>query len=110
MTLLYEGRQIYFGPTESAAEYFYDLGFARPRRATTPDFLTSLTNPAERIVREGFEDRVPRSPDEFAAAWKSSRQARATMEEVIRFESSYPIQDVRSANQNEKYEGKDLSR
>ena len=109
MTLLYEGRQIYFGPTESAADYFYDLGFARPRRATTPDFLTSLTNAAERIVREGFEDRVPRSPDEFAAAWRSSRQARTTMEEVTQFESSYPIQAVRLGKQSEKHDGKDLS-
>ncbi|KAI1076618.1 ABC-2 type transporter-domain-containing protein [Whalleya microplaca] len=75
VTVLYEGRQIYFGPSRSAAQYFYNMGFARPARATTPDFLTSLTNPAERVVRDGYENRVPRSPDEFANAWKQSIQA-----------------------------------
>ncbi|KAL2291221.1 hypothetical protein FJTKL_13860 [Diaporthe vaccinii] len=38
--LLYEGRQIYFGPIESAASYMISL-----ERASTADFLTSMTNP-----------------------------------------------------------------
>jgi hypothetical protein len=37
-------------------------------RQTTADFLTSLTSPAERIVKPGFENMVPRTPDEFAIA------------------------------------------
>ncbi|KAK4152728.1 ABC-2 type transporter-domain-containing protein [Chaetomidium leptoderma] len=77
VTLLYEGRQIYFGPVDAAAEYFTRLGFVRPNRATTADFLTSLTHPAERIVREDFGQRAPRTPDEFAAAWEQSDERRA---------------------------------
>ncbi|APA07184.1 hypothetical protein sscle_02g019540 [Sclerotinia sclerotiorum 1980 UF-70] len=61
VTVLYEGRQIYFGPVDSATDYFHKLGFAKDNRATTPDFLTSLTSPAERIVRQGFEGQTPRS-------------------------------------------------
>jgi hypothetical protein len=59
--LLHEGHQIYFGLTELAIEYFFALGFEKPTRATTADFLTSLTYLAERRIREGYENRVPRS-------------------------------------------------
>jgi ATP-binding cassette subfamily G (WHITE) protein 2 (PDR) len=79
VTVLYEGRQIYFGPKDSAKQYFTDMGYHCPDRQTTADFLTSLTNPEERIVEPGFENKVPRTPDEFAAAWKNSRE-RATFE------------------------------
>jgi ABC-type multidrug transport system ATPase subunit/ABC-type multidrug transport system permease subunit len=72
--LLYEGRQIYFGSTSDASEYFTQLGFARPPRATTPDFLTSMSNPLERIARSGYEKRVPRTSEEFANAWLKSEQ------------------------------------
>jgi ATP-binding cassette subfamily G (WHITE) protein 2 (PDR) len=92
VTVLYEGRQIYFGPVESATDYFHELGFARQNRATTPDFLTSLTNPAERIIREGFEDQAPRSPDEFAAAWKRSPEGNRLLQEISAFDSAHPLQ------------------
>ena len=84
--MLYEGRQIYFGPAQSATDYFHKLGFVKPSRATTADFLTSLTNPAERIIQEGSEDQVPRSPDEFAAAWKQTPEAKQLMEEIGAFD------------------------
>ncbi|KAF2818778.1 AtrD, ABC-transporter [Ophiobolus disseminans] len=82
VTLLYEGRQIYFGPTSHAAKYFQDLGFVKHPRATTADFLTSITHPAERRVAKGFEDRVPRSAEEFDAAWQRSSYARALLQEL----------------------------
>ncbi|KAI1498627.1 ABC-2 type transporter-domain-containing protein [Biscogniauxia marginata] len=91
VSILYEGRQIYFGPTRFAARYFYELGFLKPARATTPDFLTSLTNPAERVVREGYEDRAPRSPDEFATAWKKSLHAGELLSDIEQFNENYPI-------------------
>ncbi|PYH42887.1 AtrD, ABC-transporter [Aspergillus saccharolyticus JOP 1030-1] len=72
VTVLYEGRQIYFGPADQAKQYFLDMGYICPDRQTTGDFLTSLTNPVERVVRPGFETRVPRTPDEFARAWQQS--------------------------------------
>lgn len=91
VVVLYEGRQIYFGPTSEARAFFINMGFHCTERATTGDFLTSLTNPAERIIREGFEDRVPRSPDEFAAAWKKSEDRARLMQEIEDFEQEYPI-------------------
>jgi ABC-type multidrug transport system ATPase subunit len=89
--VLYEGRQIFFGRANEARQYFIDLGFECPARATTPDFLTSMTSPIERIVRQGFEGRVPRTPDEFAAAWKASSHYKALQADIEDYKASHPI-------------------
>lgn len=88
-TVLYEGRQIYFGPAPKAKEYFINLGFDCPPRQTTPDFLTSMTFSAERIVRPGCNP--PRTPDEFAAAWKNSPEYRALQTEIEEYNEQHPI-------------------
>lgn len=72
VTLLYEGRQIYFGPTNSAKAYFEDMGWYCPPRQTTGDFLTSVTNTKERVPREGFASTVPKTPDDFERYWRTS--------------------------------------
>ncbi|KAL8922410.1 MAG: hypothetical protein Q9172_003566 [Xanthocarpia lactea] len=91
VVVLYEGRQIYFGPTRAAKDYFVNLGFVCEERATTGDFLTSLTSPQERIVREGFKDRVPRTPDEFAEVWKKSEARQLLMAEIEAFDQEFPV-------------------
>jgi ABC-type multidrug transport system ATPase subunit/ABC-type multidrug transport system permease subunit len=88
---LYEGRQIYFGRADDAKRFFIDMGFYCPPRQTTADFLTSLTSPAEREVREGFEGRVPNTPDEFAARWKESSERRVLMEQIETFVAEHPL-------------------
>lgn len=89
--LLYEGREIYFGPSASAASYFTALGFVRSSRHTTPDFLTSLTSPAERTIAPGYEGRAPRTPDEFARAWSQSKEALALRAEIEGYDRDYPM-------------------
>ncbi|KAI1177053.1 ABC-2 type transporter-domain-containing protein [Nemania sp. FL0916] len=89
--VLYEGRQIFFGRADAAKQYFIDLGFECPARQTTPDFLTSMTSPIERIVRDGFKDRAPRTPDEFAAAWKNSPEYAALQVEIEEYKKEHPI-------------------
>lgn len=91
VVVLYEGRQIYFGPANQAKSFFVNMGYHCPERATTGDFLTSLTSPAERVVREGFESSVPRTPDEFAAAWKRSENRAQLIREIEAFEQEYPV-------------------
>ncbi|KAL2847893.1 ABC-2 type transporter-domain-containing protein [Aspergillus pseudodeflectus] len=91
VTVLYEGRQIYFGPTDEAKQFFVDMGFECPERQTTADFLTSLTSPAERIVRKGFEGRVPQTPDEFAAAWKNSAAHAKLVREIEEYNQEFPL-------------------
>ncbi|KAK2591717.1 Multidrug resistance protein [Conoideocrella luteorostrata] len=94
--LLYEGHEIFFGPINTAVHYFTNLGFARPRNATTPDFLTSLTNPPEHVAQEGWRNRLPRSRDDFVAAWKSSNQAKSLRDEILTFESMHPFSSTGS--------------
>ena len=91
VALLYEGRQIYFGRKDEAKAYFTDMGYHCPDRQTMADFLTSLTNPSERVVEPGFENRVPRTPDEFAQAWKNSQARSQLLREIEAFEQEYPI-------------------
>lgn len=87
VVVLYEGRQIYFGPRDDAKKYFTDMGYHCPDRQTTADFLTSLTDPSERLVTPGFEKQVPRTPDEFADAWKHSSARARLLEEISAFEA-----------------------
>jgi ATP-binding cassette, subfamily G (WHITE), member 2, PDR len=87
--VLYEGRQIFFGKANEARRYFEELGFHCPDRQTTADFLTSMTSPLERVVRDGFEKRVPKTPDDFAARWKESTWRSALMTEIDEYEQQY---------------------
>ncbi|KAK4654368.1 Multidrug resistance protein [Podospora pseudocomata] len=89
--VLYEGRQIFFGKASEARQYFERLGFDCPSRQTTPDFLTSMTSPLERVVRPGWEDKAPRTPDEFAAAWKKSPEYQALQAQIEAYKASHPI-------------------
>jgi ATP-binding cassette subfamily G (WHITE) protein 2 (PDR) len=89
--VLYEGRQIFFGRADQARQYFINLGFECPPRQTTPDFLTSMTSSLERIVRPGFEGKAPRTPDEFATAWKNSAEYKALQVEIEEYKTAHPI-------------------
>jgi len=91
VTVLYEGRQIYFGPCNEARQFFIDMGFEPPERQTTPDFLTSLTSPQERKARAGYENRVPRTPDEFVQRWKASETYRRLIAEIEEYNNQYPV-------------------
>jgi ATP-binding cassette subfamily G (WHITE) protein 2 (PDR) len=89
--VLYEGRQIYFGPAKSAKAYFEAQGWHCPSRQTTGDFLTSVTNPAERQAKEGFENKVPRTPDDFEKYWLQSEEYKACMKDMEEYEQEHPI-------------------
>ncbi|PBP23756.1 ABC-transporter [Diplocarpon rosae] len=87
--VLYEGRQIYFGPADEAKSYFVAMGWECPPRQTTGDFLTSVTNPAERTARKGMEKQVPRTPDEFEQYWLASTQRQALQQETREHEAEF---------------------
>ncbi|KAI3275866.1 hypothetical protein CBS147309_3602 [Penicillium roqueforti] len=70
--LLYEGREIYFGPRQGAVAYFETMGWKRPPQQVSADFLTAITNPGERQPQVGMENAVPRTPVEFESYWKNS--------------------------------------
>lgn len=70
--LIYEGRMVYFGPSNLARQYFIDLGFEPANRQTTPDFLVAVTDPNARNIRRGFQNRAPRTADDFARIFLES--------------------------------------
>lgn len=89
--VLYEGREIFFGPTSRAKQYFEEMGWYCPPRQTTGDFLTSLTNPSERQAKEGFENRVPRTAEEFEKYWRESPDFKTLQGEIFTQEEKHPI-------------------
>jgi hypothetical protein len=50
-----------------------------------------LTNPSERIPKDGWGSRVPRTPDEFAKQWKESKERKQLLAEIEQYESEHPI-------------------
>ncbi|KAJ5707258.1 hypothetical protein N7488_007059 [Penicillium malachiteum] len=95
--LLYQGRQIYFDSTGDAADYFERLGFVRSDGATTADFLTSLTNPAERLISDGAGSSVPRTADEFAQVWQQSPEFLALKKGVSEYNKHCPKTSSKSS-------------
>ncbi|KAL4931349.1 putative ABC multidrug transporter [Aspergillus undulatus] len=90
--VLYEGREIYFGPAAAAKLYFERQGWECPQRQTTGDFLTSVTNPTERRARPGKEKEVPRTPEEFEAYWHNSPEYQTLQVEIGRYEEQFPLE------------------
>ena len=106
VSLLYEGRQIFFGSTDTAKAYFINLGFVCADRATTADFLTSVTNPSERIVQVGLESQAPRTTDEFQTCWKNSPERQKLVKEIEEYEKEFPVGSCSSevpSNANKRY-------
>ena len=84
--LIDEGRMVYQGPANEAKQYFIDLGLHCPDRETTADFLTSVTDPAQRIYREGYEAKVPKTAEEFERAFKNSPNYQKVLADVADYE------------------------
>lgn len=88
LILLSGGRCIFHGPIADAKRYFEEMGFVCPPRATTPEFLTGVTEREERIIRPGFENSVPSTPEEFEARWLASEAYRGMLAERTEFETT----------------------
>ncbi|KAK7407843.1 hypothetical protein QQX98_010014 [Neonectria punicea] len=92
VTVLSEGRQIYFGPANAAKAFFEKQGWVCPPRQTTGDFLTAVTTPLERKARKGMEDRVPRTPDDFERYWHASPEYAQLQAEIAAYELAHPVE------------------
>lgn len=105
VTVLVEGKQIYYGPASEAKGYFEDMGFICAPGANVADFLTSVSVPTERHIAPGFEGRVPETADEFAARFRASEifQRNASQAVPITDESmAQEINDLRYVRSLEK--------
>lgn len=74
------------------------MGFVCQDRQTTPDFLTSITSPAERIIKPGYERLVPRTPKEFYRYWRRSPERQALLEEIDEY-----LDNCENYDQKQKY-------
>ena len=81
-----EGRMVYQGPAKEAKQYFLNLGLECEERETTADFLTSITDPAQRRFREGFQASAPKTAEEFERTFKSSQNYAQILADVAEYE------------------------
>lgn len=97
--LIEEGRCAFFGKTEDAKAYFENLGFECPPRWTTPDFLTSVSDPNARRVKPGWENRIPRSAEDFERAYLQSDVHKAALRDIESLEE----ETARQKEERDKY-------
>jgi ATP-binding cassette subfamily G (WHITE) protein 2 (SNQ2) len=91
--VLDEGKQIYYGPMQGARPFMEELGFVCDDAANVADFLTGVTVPTERHIKDGYQDQFPRTADEIRSHYLKS-SIKAEMEE----EYNYPETDIAEAN------------
>lgn len=83
VTVLFDGRQIYYGHVEDAKAYFKKLGFLCPARQASAEFLTALTDPnGLHEYVPGFENKVPRTADEFEKLWLESQEYQDLLKDI----------------------------
>lgn len=90
VVVFYEGYQIYFGPIGVARQFFMDMGWEPKPRQSTPDFLTSLSQPSERVAYKGREKEVPRTAKEFNERWRASELYASLRKEIDEYNQQNP--------------------
>ena len=81
-----QGRMVFQGPANEAKQYFLDLGLYCPERETTADFLTSVTDPHQRVFREGYEAQAPKTAEDFERVFKNSANYKKVLADVEEYE------------------------
>ncbi|KAK9700769.1 ATP-binding cassette transporter snq2 [Basidiobolus ranarum] len=84
--ILDKGRCIFLGPVHRAKSYFEELGFVCPSRKSTPDFLTGITNPHERLIAPGWEGKTPMTAADFEQAFRASSDYKVLLEEMQNYD------------------------
>ncbi|ABN65742.1 ATP dependent transporter multidrug resistance (SNQ2), partial [Scheffersomyces stipitis CBS 6054] len=82
VTVLYKGRQVYFGPILEAKAYFENMGWQCPARQSTAEFLTAITDPLGRTAKPGYEDKVPSTAEDFERYWLNSPEYKKMIDEI----------------------------
>lgn len=104
VTVIAEGRVIFYGPREEARGYFEELGFIHPDGGNTADFLTSVTATNERKIKDNHGP-VPTSPAEFAKLYQESEIAhrmRQELDEHLANQREQETQDTQAVVQAQK--------
>lgn len=98
VVILNDGYVMYQGPREEAVPYFSKLGFDCPARRDAADFLLDLGTaqqyPYETITSSG--SRPPRTPAEFASAFRQSDHYTKVLAELSEPEDAELVNDVKT--------------
>lgn len=95
VTVLYAGRQVYFGPTEKAKEFFQRMGYYCPPRQTTAEFLTAVTDPHGRTPMDHVDPKsIPATADQFEAYWKASPEYAALVTDIGAYNAAQNPEDT----------------
>ncbi|AJU80986.1 ATP-binding cassette transporter snq2 [Saccharomyces cerevisiae] len=110
VTVLYSGKQIYFGLIHEAKPYFAKMGYLCPPRQATAEFLTALTDPnGFHLIKPGYENKVPRTAEEFETYWLNSpefaqmKKDIAAYKEKVNTEKTKEVYDESMAQEKSKY-------
>ncbi|KAJ5473142.1 CDR ABC transporter [Penicillium sp. IBT 31633x] len=87
--VLDEGEQIFYGSREQARPFMEEAGFICREGSNIADFLTGVTVPTERRVRDGFENRFPRNAEALRAEYEKS-----SIHTQMTAEYSYPDSEL----------------
>ncbi|KAJ5964002.1 uncharacterized protein N7479_003878 [Penicillium vulpinum] len=87
--VLDEGEQIFYGTREQARPFMEEAGFICREGSNVADYLTGVTVPTERRIRDGFENRFPRNAEALRAAYEQS-----TIYSQMVTDYSYPDSEI----------------
>ncbi|SSD61492.1 probable Protein SNQ2 [Saccharomycodes ludwigii] len=98
VTILYDGRQIYFGRIQDACGYFKKLGYVRPSRQTSAEYLTALTDPNgyHEFVKGFDKNRIPITAQEFERAWTNSAEYKDLLKNIAEYKSKVDAEETKS--------------
>lgn len=91
--VLDEGKEIYYGPKDGARPFMESQGFICDDSANIGDFLTGVTVPTERQVRDEMRDSFPRTAGEIRSKYEQT----SIMKEMGR-EYKYPTTEAAQTN------------
>ncbi|KAJ5988667.1 ABC multidrug transporter atrF [Penicillium waksmanii] len=87
--VLDEGEQVFYGTRAQARPFMEEAGFICREGSNVADFLTGVTVPTERRIREGYESRFPRTKEALRAEYEKS-----PVYSEMKNEYNYPTSDV----------------
>jgi len=73
--LLEGGKEVFYGPLKEARPFMEALGFVCRDGANVADYLTGTLVPTERLIRPGWEKRIPRNADAMRSEYERSEIA-----------------------------------
>ncbi|KAH8701619.1 putative ABC multidrug transporter [Talaromyces proteolyticus] len=66
------GKEVYYGPMNEARPFMENLGFVCREGSNVADYLTGVTVPTERLIRDGYDHVFPRNAETLRDEYQKS--------------------------------------